>query len=567
MRRRLIIYIGVFLTVVMFALHYITGRYLVSRFEHWDYKEPKGPYGIRRIIFDEEGRMRSIALMPKGDVEVMGVKANDTLDDVIRKIGKPQILRSEKIYEHNYQLGKEVEAKIATYKVGKGGMVLEFVNNRLREIYFARGNPRLPLGLKMGMNKEEVKKILGPPTESRTGTEVIYYRFYFLDILVQCFWGALLYSWVRRWKFKPKWFHIFPIACIIFLFVQIVITFLGPFLLESAFIEFRSSLAGIPLLLLPLHLPISILIGAMAVYLEYNPFQKRPKRVLLNIFLISLGLSFLLLSYFLFYHFRTQPFISVYSLFVFGNFFLYFLFFSLFFYLLCPPTTPSLYPPKISILNILIAKLSNLALKMREISKTIRENIGKISLVFVSSAFLLILDRILFSLSDKLSERVLQPLKLGCIFNPIIYAFLLAFPLLGITATVHSLWEKGTKKIFYLALQLWLTLFSPLLLLALTSPFDVSQTNKEVYSFIGGQLFFLLCGFIGGLALFGTDFPRRWLWGWVLGFSAYFYGALVGSIKGLQVPFDVPFILIISVPTSFGGALAGFLADRLKDYN
>jgi len=89
MKLKLVIYLVIILTVMMLGLHYLYNKYFVSYSEYWDYRGRQTPYGVSGVMFNMKGRMKGIDFSPKGNVEIMGIRADDTLEDVIRKLGKP----------------------------------------------------------------------------------------------------------------------------------------------------------------------------------------------------------------------------------------------------------------------------------------------------------------------------------------------------------------------------------------------------------------------------------------------------------------------------------------------
>ena len=337
MKRRLIIYIGIILTVVMFGLHYLIRKYFSISSEYWDYKEPKTPYGVSTVVFDMKGRMKAMSFSPKGKVEIMGIKADDALEDVVRKLGKPK--RIEKVKREVGDSGKKSVLVMVEYKRGKRGFIgLIFRDNRLETIFIKGGKTALPLGFKMGMNKEEVKKILGPPTKTDISESVVY-PFGFLDRIIGCFWGVLLYSWIRRRKMHLNRFLLFFLPFLIFLFLFITIRCLIEVVYQIAVGDLRLFFQGFFSLLsrlLPLFLISSIFSGGIVTSLEYHSTSKKPKQTFLLILLIYLALSFIV-SVFFQHHLGVElPYTLVPSLIQLAYDLFYFLLFPLFFYLFLP---------------------------------------------------------------------------------------------------------------------------------------------------------------------------------------------------------------------------------------
>jgi hypothetical protein len=231
----------------------------------------------------------------------MGIRADDTLEDVIRKLGKPsRIAKTER--EEGYS-GKKSERAIAEYNRGKRGFIgLIFKDERLDTIVFSGGNPALPLGLKMGMKQEEVRKILGPPTKTIPHTSSTY-RFGFLDSIVEYFWIVFLYSLIRR-RIRHKGFPLFLIAFLIFLFVSTIFYFLTDLLRQIAMGDVRLVFQGFFSLYSQLFLPslISSIIGGGVLFsFEHIPFSKKPKQTFLIVLLVYLVLSFISSAFFQYY--------------------------------------------------------------------------------------------------------------------------------------------------------------------------------------------------------------------------------------------------------------------------
>jgi hypothetical protein len=339
MKLKLVIYLVIILTVMMLGLHYLYNKYFVSYSEYWDYGGRKTPYGVSGVIFNMKGRMKAIDFSPKGNVEIMGIRADDTLEDVIRKLGKPS--RIGKMRREEGYLGKKTVLTVVEYNRGKRGVIgLIFKDERLDTIFFSGGNPALPLGLKMGMKQEEVRKILGPPTKMETPRSSTY-RFGFLDSIVEYFWIVFLYSLIRR-RMRLKGFPLFLIAFFVFLFISAIFDFLTYLLRDIAMGSPRLVFQGFFSFYSQLFLPFlisSIIGGGVLFSFEHIPFSKKPKQSFLIVLLVYLVLSFIGSVFFQYHLGMELPYTLPSAFLQLPYNLLYFLLLFLFFYLFLPKET------------------------------------------------------------------------------------------------------------------------------------------------------------------------------------------------------------------------------------
>jgi hypothetical protein len=189
----------------------------------------------------------------------------------------------------------------------KGGYIgVHFLRDDADAVMFVQDNPELTSGIRMGMAREEVMRILGAPdaieeAKERKGIFLLA----FLIIVALSFWGTYLSLILPRFRFKFGWFSalilnsiFFGILCFAFTAFYIRVerylahtefSLYPPLLVELPkwatnlpLLGVMFSLAGLPL-------------GAMATFLLYAKHLRR-KRFL---YLFSLIVLILLMGYLL----------------------------------------------------------------------------------------------------------------------------------------------------------------------------------------------------------------------------------------------------------------------------
>mgnify|MGYP003880478217 CR=1 FL=1 len=243
--------------------------------------------------------------------EFLGFLKADNPEKVIAKWGKPSkeyecATRGYKneIFKYKFLIYQreegEIKLQFASYGGEKGNPY------ELQSISFHKVNPNLPKGIRMGMRKEGVERVLGKPDFSTAWKDVrILPLLIAFSFLFGSFWTAFLVDFIPRGKKRAHKVILLLmssfISIVIFLFCRVSILIFEEFLREGNLTKISSSLP-VPSedifvkLLLPflgfLLIP-SLLLGGLFTWLEYGPHIKPIWRISV-IVLIAVLFSFLL---------------------------------------------------------------------------------------------------------------------------------------------------------------------------------------------------------------------------------------------------------------------------------
>jgi hypothetical protein len=295
-RRKVFIICGVIITLVVLALPFVLKkRLLIVKASRYIYLKRKEGYQLI-LYFDRQGQLwEAMARFNSPSGTIGGIKLGASEREIDAKLGKP------------ISISRTASDEMWCFYDRKGGYIgVHFLRDDADAVVFVQDNPELTSGIRMGMGKEEVMRILSAPdaieeANERKGSPLLA----FLIIVALSFWGTYLSLILPRFRFKFGWFSalilnsiFFGILCFAFIVFYIrVERYLGhtefnlypPILVElpkwatnPPLLGVMFSLAGFPL-------------GAMATFLLYAKHLRR-KRFL---YLFSLMVLIFLMGYLL----------------------------------------------------------------------------------------------------------------------------------------------------------------------------------------------------------------------------------------------------------------------------
>jgi len=208
MRRKIAISLGILLTILYPTVFFLFGKKSVKitgwSFDYFEEKSKKWNCKDTSLLFDKEGKLYEVEFDLPDEGEFLGFRRDDNPEKVIAKWGKPSEVEEyatrgykEEVDRYKYLIykrdGGEIQFEFASYGFKEGH------HYELKTISFDKVNPPLPKGIKMGMSREEVMRILGKPDSSSDFKDVLIMPFLFaLSYLIGSFWTAFLVDFLPR---------------------------------------------------------------------------------------------------------------------------------------------------------------------------------------------------------------------------------------------------------------------------------------------------------------------------------------------------------------------------------
>jgi hypothetical protein len=314
MRRKIAISLGILLTILYPTVFFLFGKQSVKitgwSLDYYEVKSKKWNCKDTSLLFDKEGKLYEVEFDLPYEGEFLGFRQDDNPEKVIAKWGKPSEVEEyatrgykDEVDRYKYLIykrdGGEIQFEFASYGFKEGHPY------ELKTISFDKVNPPLPKGIKMGMSREEVMRILGKPDSSSDFKDVLIMPFLFaLSYLIGSFWTAFLVDFLPRGRKRAHKIFLFLmssfIALIIFAccrfsllnFEQLlkgggfskIFSFFPPE--EDIYAKFIFPFLGF--FLIP-----SLLMGGLFTWLEYGP-KKKPILHISVIVLLSILFAFFL---------------------------------------------------------------------------------------------------------------------------------------------------------------------------------------------------------------------------------------------------------------------------------
>jgi hypothetical protein len=159
------------------------------------------------LYFDRQGKLWEIVARfnsPSGTIG--GIKSGASEREIDAKLGKP------------ISISRRASDEMWCFYDRKGGyMGVHFWRDDADAVMFVQDNPELTSGIRMGMGKEEVMKMLGAPDAVEEAKERKGFPlFAFLIIIAVTLWGTYLSFILPRFRFKFGWFSALILNSIVF---------------------------------------------------------------------------------------------------------------------------------------------------------------------------------------------------------------------------------------------------------------------------------------------------------------------------------------------------------------
>jgi hypothetical protein len=309
MRRKIAISLGILFTILYPAIVFLFGKQSVKitgwSFDYFEVKSKKWNCKDTSLLFDENGRLYEVEFDLPYEGEFLGFRQDDNPEKVIAKWGKPSEVEEYATRGYKNEINRY---KYLIYKRDGGEIKFEFASYGFKEghpyelqtISFDKVNPPLPRGIKMGMSREEVMRILGKPDSSSVWEDILIMPFLVaLSYLIGSFWTAFLVDFLSRGRTRAHKIFLFLmssfIALIIFACTSASFSLFKEFLEEgnlskiATHLPFESIDVFFALLLV---LP-SLILGGLFTWLEYGP-KKKPILHISVIVLLSILFAFFL---------------------------------------------------------------------------------------------------------------------------------------------------------------------------------------------------------------------------------------------------------------------------------
>jgi hypothetical protein len=296
-RRKVFIICGLFITLVVLALPFVLKkRPLIVKASRYIYLKRKEGYQLI-LYFDRQGKLWELVARfnsPSGTIG--GIKFGASEREIDAKLGKP------------ISISRTASDEMWCFYAKKGGyMGVHFWKDDADAVVFVQDNPELTSGIRMGMGKEEVMKMLGAPdaieeARGRKGFPLLA----FLIIVALSFWGTYLSSILPRFRFKFGWFLALILNSILFgiLWFAFIVFYIRVerYLAHTEFSLYPPILVEIPKWatnLPPLGVMFFIVglpLGAMATFLIYAKHLRRKRFLYLFSLIVLIPLMGYLLS-------------------------------------------------------------------------------------------------------------------------------------------------------------------------------------------------------------------------------------------------------------------------------
>jgi hypothetical protein len=281
MRRKIAISLGILLTILYPTVFFLFGKKSVQ-IVRWisNYEEEKSrKWNCLRTVFlfDKDERLYEVQFYPPFEGEFLGFRQNDDLKKIIAKWGKPS-----KAYDFATSYNNRItKCKALIYQREGGEISFHFASDiwgtyGLEYIKFHKVNPDIPKGVRMGMKKEELERILGTPNFSVPEKKARMLPILFLfSLFAVSFWTAFLVNSLPRGKDLAHKISFFLFSTLIALaFLACVWTSLNliklflikpPISVNALQLSLGAFLFGCRFMLIP-----SILLGGLFTWLEYG---------------------------------------------------------------------------------------------------------------------------------------------------------------------------------------------------------------------------------------------------------------------------------------------------------
>ncbi|MBC7327886.1 hypothetical protein H5T87_07195 [bacterium] len=587
-RRKIAIYIGICLSVLLLIIYFLSERYFPKRYYSYIYRA-KGGYPIS-LSFDKEGRLINASYDLGKRIEISGLWAGDTVKEVIRKLGKPRlargaeakyliILRKEPSYFVEAERGKTISSLSLVYYRQGGRMILNFLDGKLLTVQFLGGNASLPEGIRMGMRKKDVEEKLGK-LEFYASPRVAHPIFDWFRTIVSIFLVVLVYSLLRERGYRLASWLLFLLTWLASM-VTVTIVFEAFEIVRNLALSKAELSSGIlpPLHFLTIDLNILPVIGFYPCLL-YTCFlflldklseswtNKSKSAMLIGglllVFLVASPLMPKLVpshDVIVFSRFTAID-IQILSRFIFEYSLLI-----IWFVFLCPPIALSIKEsvPRISLsLNIKNrlgewGKMAKAAILLEEKGK----RVWRVILLFSSFIILSLLFRKLFTFLNKIHFG--HPTTSLCVLLYIANGLAIGLLFFIFSALAFFLWEKKVRSVFFIALAGWLMFylnFSVLFqLFSLILPEEREINEASIYILMESYLIFVLIGLTSALPLRWSDYSLRWLFGVLMGLAMPFYSAILNYSNFADEPIAM---FIVGIALGIGGFLGGLISDIIR---